>query len=221
MKYSLKIVYSPLKWLICVIFVTILPFVMYVPTYYDFVNISTLYLPFVGIVLFADLAIIDKENHIEEITYLSDKKPVITYIQRYVLSLAIMLIYIIIANIVFYILHQLNNVEITEPISNFQYIIITSGGCLFFSAMSMTISTILNNVYIGYGFSLIYWLFWNINCQTEAFMNPFPFIANPALYEKPLVIIYAFTLVLIILNCFLVSRSPFYLSDKMKKLLVK
>ena len=95
--------------------------------------------------------------------------------------------------------------------------IIVIGGCLFVSAISMTISTIFSNVYIGYGFSGIFWLYWNINCQTESIINPFPFIANPTFYEKHLVLIYIITVGLILVNCFLCTRSPFYFGDKIRK----
>lgn len=52
MKYEFKILYSPIKWISCLILVILIPLVMYVPTYFDFVNVSSIYMPFVGIVLF-------------------------------------------------------------------------------------------------------------------------------------------------------------------------
>lgn len=221
MRYNLKLLYSPIKWLGCLIFVILIPIAMYVPTYFDFVNVSTIYLPFVGIVLFTDVTLLDKGSHAEEITYLSNKKPIATFIQRYLITVAVLFIYIVFSNIIFRIMQQFQGEVLVEPISTLEYILITGCGCLFIGTISMTISTILNNIYIGYGFSIIYWLYWNINCQTEMIINPFPFIANPTFYEKPLIIVYAFTLVLVLLNCFLTNKSPFYISDKTRKLLVK
>lgn len=55
MKYEFKILYSPIKWISCLILVILIPLVMYVPTYFDFVNVSSIYMPFVGIVLFSDI----------------------------------------------------------------------------------------------------------------------------------------------------------------------
>jgi len=220
MRYNLKLIYSPIKWLGCLIFVILIPIAMYVPTYFDFVNVSTIYLPFVGIVLFTDITLLDKGNHIEEITYLSDKKPIRTFSQRYFITIVLLFVYIILANIIFRIIQQFRGDAIVEPISTLQYVLISGCGCLFIGTISMTVSTILNNIYVGYGFSIIYWLYWNINCQTEMIINPFPFIANPTFYEKPLSIIYIFTIILIILNCILSNKSPFYLSDKVKKLIV-
>lgn len=51
MKYEFKILYSPIKWISCLVLVILIPLVMYVPTYFDFVNVSSIYMPFVGIVL--------------------------------------------------------------------------------------------------------------------------------------------------------------------------
>lgn len=221
MKYNLKLLYSPIKWLGCLIFVILIPIAMYVPTYFDFVNVSTIYLPFVGIVLFTDINLLDKANQSEEIAYLSDKKPITTFIQRYLIAVVLLFVYIIFSNIIFRILQQFRSEVIVEPISTIEYILIAGCGCLFVGTISMTISSILNNVYIGYGFSIIFWLYWNINCQTEMIINPFPFIANPTFYEKPLIIIYCLTLFLILINCFLSKKSPFYLPDKARKLLFK
>lgn len=76
MKYEFKILYSPIKWISCLILVILIPLVMYVPTYFDFVNVSSIYMPFVGIVLFSDINLLYKESHTEEIMYLTNKKPI-------------------------------------------------------------------------------------------------------------------------------------------------
>lgn len=217
MKLQAKLLLSPVKWLICLAFVCIIPVAMYVPTYFDFVNVSTIYLPFIGIVLFSDIAILDKENSTEEIAYLSSRKPVWIFLQRYLISLMLLLLYILLANSVFHIMQQFRGETMIEPISLVTYTLNAGGGTLFIGAMAMTISALINNVYVGYGFSIVYWLYWNINCQTEAFINPFPFIANPTFYEVPLAIIYGLTAILIAFTCFLSTKSPFYLNDKMRK----
>ena len=217
MKLQAKLLFSPVKWLVCLAFVCIIPIAMYVPTYYDFVNVSTIYLPFVGIVLFSDIAILDKGSSTEEIAYLSSRKPIRVLLQRYLISLVLLLVYILLANGVFRIMQQFRGETMIEPISLFAYILNAGGGSLIIGAMAMTISALINNVYVGYGFSIVYWLYWNINCQTEAFVNPFPFIANPTFYEVPLAIIYGLTLIVITLACFLSTKSPFYLNDKIHK----
>ena len=217
MKLQAKLLFSPVKWLICLVFVCIIPVAMYVPTYFDFVNVSTIYLPFIGIVLFSDIAILDKGNSTEEISYLSSRKPVWIFLQRYLISILLLLLYILLANSVFCIMQQFRGETMIESISLVTYTLNAGGGTLFIGAMAMAISVLINNVYVGYGFSIVYWLYWNINCQTEAFINPFPFIANPTFYEVPLTIIYGLTALLIAFTCFLSTKSPFYFNDKIHK----
>lgn len=220
MKYHLKLLFSPIKWVGCLIFIIFILIAMYIPTYFDFVNISSLYFPFIGIVLFSDTNLLDKESGVEEIAFLSNKKPVKTFIQRYLIEVVLLIFYIVFANIIFRILQQFQGEVLVEPISFFEYILITMGSCLFIGAISMTISTIMNNVYIGYSFSIIFWLYWNIHCLTEMMINPFPFIANPNFYEKPLVIIYSMVLILVLINCFFSRKSPFYLADKIRSFFI-
>lgn len=217
MKLQAKLLFSSVKWLICLVFVFIIPIAMYVPTYFDFVNVSTIYLPFIGIVLFSDIAILDKGSSTEEIAYLSGRKPIRIFLQRYLISLVLLLLYILLANGAFRIMQQFRGETMIEPISLFTYILNAGGGSLFIGAMAMAISALINNVYVGYGFSIVYWLYWNINCQREAFVNPFPFIANPTFYEVPLAIIYGLTLIVVAFTCFLSTKSPFYLYDKIRK----
>ncbi|AEE91075.1 conserved membrane protein of unknown function [Tepidanaerobacter acetatoxydans Re1] len=217
MKLQAKLLFSPVKWLVCLAFVCIIPIAMYVPTYFDFVNVSTIYLPFVGIVLFSDIAILDKGSSTEEIAYLSSRKPIRVLLQRYLISLLLLLIYILLANGVFRIMQQFRGEMMIESISLFTYILNVGGGSLLIGAMAMTITALINNVYVGYGFSIVYWVYWNINCLTEAFINPFPFIANPTFYQMPLAVIYGLTLLIIIIACFLSGKSPFYLNDKIRK----
>jgi hypothetical protein len=212
MNLQAKLLFSPVKWSICLAFVCLIPIAMYVPTYFDFVNVSIIYLPFVGIVVFSDIAILDKGSNTEEIAYLSSRKPIRIFLQRYLISLVLLLLYILLENGVFRILQPFRGEIIFEPISLFTYILNAGGGSLFLGTMAMAITALLNNVYVGYGFSIVYWLYWNINSQTEAFANPFPFISNPTFYEMPLAIIYGLTLIIIVFVCFLSTKSPFYLN---------
>ena len=204
MKYEFKILYSPIKWIGCLILVMLIPLAMYVPTYFDFVTVSSIYMPFVGIVLFSDINLINK-------------KPIKFFLKRYLITVALLIIFIVVENIIFRIVQQFQGEVLDEPISMISAIAIVTGSCLFVSAISMTISTIFGSIYIGYGFSGIFWIYWNINCQKESIINPFPFIANPTFYEKHLVFIYIITIGLILINCFLCTRSPFYVGDKIRK----
>lgn len=206
MRLQLKLLYSPVKWIICLVFVCIIPIAMYVPTYFDFLNLSTLYLPFVSIVLFSDIAILDKGNHTEEIAYLSGRKKVHLFLQRYLLSLCFLIIYLLLSNGTFHLLQQFRGNVIAEPITLPLYLASASGGSLLIGTISMAISTLLNNVYIGYAFSSVYWLYWNVNCTSETLLNPFPFLANPTSYEMPLIFTSLMAVVLTLFTCLLIKK---------------
>ena len=221
MRYQLKLLYAPIKWLSCLMFIMILPIAIYAPTYYDFVNVATLYLPFIGIVLFGDISLLARGSHMEEIVFLANRKPVKTFIQRYILTVIFSVIYIVLAHVIFRIYQFINQSYLVEPISFLQYVLITAGSIFFMGTLTMTVSTLFNNVYISYGLSVIYWMYWNINCQKESLFNPFPFIANPTFFEIPVSQMYLKTLILLAINCFIVRKSPFYLSEKISKFRVR
>ena len=105
----------------------------------------------------------------------------------------------------------------TEPISFFEYTTIVTGSSVFIGGLSLFISALFGNVFIGYSFSIIYWIYWNINCQTEALINPFPFIANPAFYKRPLLAIYIISLLLLVATCWLAGKSPFWSLDHLHR----
>ena len=149
MRLQVKLLFSLIKCVGCFLFVCLIPIAMYAPTYFDFVNVSVIYLPFVGIVLFADIAILDKGSGTEEIAYLANKSPTKIFLQRYFLTLTGLLAYIILANLVFRVMQHFAARAMMEPISSFDYIAIAGGGCLLIGTLAMTTSAILKNVYIG------------------------------------------------------------------------
>lgn len=218
MKYSVKLLFSPAKWLCCLAYIAAIPIVMYVPTYYDFVNVSTLYFPFVGIVLFADISLLDSANSSEEIVYLSNQKPISTFLLRYFITVFLLLAYIICSNLIFRVIHLTQGGILTEPISLLEYILIVACSSLYIGSLSMLISAVFNNVYIGYGCACVFWVYWNVNYKIQFFINPFPFIANPTFYEKPTTVLYILTITLTGFTCFFSSRSPFFIQDQIQKL---
>ena len=217
MTANFKLLYSPIKWLVCLVFVCMMPMTMYMPTYFDFVNIASQYFPFNGVVVFSDIATLDKANGTAEIVYLSNRKPTWVLLQRYLISSVIFLTYVFFADGLFHILQYFKGTMMTEPISFFEYTTIVTGSSVFIGGLSLFISALFGNVFIGYSFSIIYWIYWNINCQTEALINPFPFIANPAFYKRPLLAIYIISLLLLVATCWLAGKSPFWSLDHLHR----
>lgn len=221
MRYNLKLLYSPVKWLGCLLFVVMLPVFMYAPTYFDFTNISTLYMPFAGVVLFTDIAVMDKSNSFAEIAYLSDRKPVRTFLQRYCIMAALLLVFALLASGMFRLSQHLHNDFAPEPISLLEYVLFVCGSSLMLGTLSMSIANVLGNPFVGYGAALLYWLYWNINFERQSLLNLFPFIANPASYEKILAAEYLCIIILLILNGLLARKSPFFLAGRLTRLGMK
>jgi hypothetical protein len=221
MRYNLKLLFSPIKWLCCLLFVAMIPVFMYAPTYYDFTNISTIYNPFIGMVLFTDIVMIDKSNNFAEISYLSNRKPIKTFLQRYCIIAVLLLVFVLLANGVFRLSQLIHNDFAPERISLLEYVLFACGSSLMLGTLSMSIANVLSNPYVGCGAALLYWLYWNINFEKQSLLNLFPFIANPTFYEKFLAAEYLWVAVLVVLNCLLVRKSPFFLIDKIQKTTVK
>jgi hypothetical protein len=209
MRYNLKLLFSPVKWLCCLLFFAIIPVAMYAPTYFDFANICTIYMPFVGVALFTDLMTIDQSNGFEEIAYISNRKPIKTLAQRYFIMAVLLLAFVLLANCIFRLFQLINNDFWPEPLSLLEFVLFACGSSLMLGTLSMSIANIMNNPYVGYGAALLYWVYWNINSEKQSLLNLFPFIANPTFYEKFLAVEYLSVILLIILNCLLVRRSPY------------
>lgn len=143
MIYNIKLLYSPVKWMSALIFVILIPIAVYAPTYYDFTNICSLYMPFIAILLFTEISLVDNDN------------------------------------------------------------LIVAGTSIFLGSLSMSISRIFKNIYVGYGVSLIYWIYWNINNESLSKFNLFPFLASPINYEKTMIFQWGLILGILVLECIL------------------
>lgn len=217
--YNLKLLFSPLKWLCCLIFILLIATIMYAPTYYDFTNICEIYLPFIGVILITDVMLINQHNNMAEILYVLNSNQKKDFLFRYFIIVILIVIFIFLADMTFSIQQYFNGGPfLYEPITHLEFLIISFSGTLFLGTLSMTIGNLLTNQYIGYGFSLVYWLYWNVNCQKQSIFNLFPFVANPNEYIFYVLIEFTFIIFLIFLNTILAKKSPFFIIDKISKI---
>jgi hypothetical protein len=192
---------------------------MYAPTYYDFTNICEIYMPFIGVTLFTDIMLIDKNNNIREILYISNSKLKKVFLDRYLIIMILIIVLSFIANSVFFIQGHFNGQSyLNEPITILEFLIISLVSILFLGTLSMTIGNVLSNQYIAYVCSLIYWLYWNVNSTRQSIFNLFPFIAKPTEYVGFISIQLAMVFLLLLINLVLLQKSPFFINDKLSKL---
>lgn len=216
--YNLKLLFSPLKWIGCFVFIILISIFIYAPTYYDFTNICEIYMPFIGIILITDIMLIDKHNNIAEILYISNSNLKKVFFMRYFIIGASITVFIFIANIMFFIQGYFSGQSYSnEPITILEFLIISVASTLFLGTLSMTIGNLLSNPYIAYGFSLIYWLYWNINYKKQSIFNLFPFVSKPTEYTSYILIEFVFIILLLLINAILVKKSPFVIADKFSK----
>lgn len=214
-RYNLKLLFSPLKWLCCFIFIILISIAMYAPTYYDFTNICEIYMPFMGIILITDIMLVDKHSNISEILYISNSNFKKVFLIRYSIIGALIIVFIFLANSIFLIQGYFEGQSyLNEPITSLEFLMISVASTLFLGTVSMTIGNLLSNPYIAYGFSLIYWLYWNINNTKQSIFNLFPFIAKPTDYVSYILIEFGFILFLLFINSALVQKSPFFITDR-------
>lgn len=217
--YNIKLLYSPLKWICCFIFTIFIPIFMYAPTYYDFTNICDIYMPFIGVTLFTDIMLIDKNSNIREILYISNSKLKKVFLGRYLIITILIIVLSFISNSVFFIQGHFNGQSyLNEPITILEFLIISLVSILFLGTLSMTIGNVLSNQYIAYVCSLIYWLYWNVNSTRQSIFNLFPFIAKPTEYVGFISIQLAMIFLLLLINLVLLQKSPFFINDKLSKL---
>ncbi len=207
MIYNIKLLYSPIKWMCALIFAILIPLTVYAPTYYDFTNICSLYMPFISILLFSEISLTDKANNFSEIIYIIDRKPIKTFIQRYLITVGVFFILLIISNTIFRTIQFMNDLYFEEPILLSNHIVIVTGASLFLGSLSMSLSSLFENIYVGYGSSLIYWIYWNINNESLSKFNLFPFLATPINYEEALNFQWMLILGIIILECILKNKN--------------
>ncbi|WP_017209917.1 hypothetical protein [Clostridium beijerinckii] len=215
-RYNLKLLFSPLKWLSSFIFICLISIFMYAPTYYDFTNICELYMPFIGIILITDIMLIDKHNNISEILYISNSNLKKVFLIRYFIVGVLIAVFILIANSIFLVQGYFEGQSyLNEPITSLEFLVISVASTLFLGTVSMTIGNFLSNQYVAYGFSLMYWLYWNINCKKQSIFNLFPFIAKPTEYMYYIEITFGVIVFLLLLNSILAQKSPFFVIDRL------
>lgn len=220
--YNIKLLFSPLKWSCCFIFIILISLFMYAPTYYDFTNICEIYIPFIGVILMTDIMLIDKYNNISEILYISDGKLKKVFVVRYLIVAMFIIFLSFSANIIFFIQGYFKGeLYLNEPITFLEFLIVSVSSTLFLGTLSMTIANFSSNQYIAYGCSLIYWLYWNINSTQQSILNLFPFVAKPTDYVVYIFIEFIIIIFLILINSILSGKSPFFITDRFFKLIMR
>ncbi len=208
LKYNIKILFSPIKWLLCALFMTIIPIAFYCPTLLDFMNLSEIYMPFVGIVMISDIMLVDKYNYTSEILFLTRENKAKIFLIRFLFVSFLIILFMLIPFLLVYFGFTPNgNIYEGYLFSYWEYLWIGFTGTVFLGVLSMTVINLFSAIQVGYIVSLMYWVYWNINMGKSSVFNIFSF-SNYHDYNKSKIFLLGVTIILIVFNGWLVNRSP-------------
>lgn len=206
-RYEFKLFFAPIKWLICALFIVVIPFIFYAPSTLDVLNLWEIYAPLVGIVLFSDIMMVEKSNRTAEIVYLKIKRRTFSFVFRYSVTMILLIVFIACAIWIDGLF--LGNLLTDEEFSFFFVLSIVGPGCLFFGTLALTSSNLFSSVPLGYLPPLVYWAYWMVgeNMSRMNMLNPFKF-ANGYEYLSSKFMLLLLTFLFIVLNLFIIEQSP-------------
>ncbi|MBU5438463.1 hypothetical protein KQI42_10610 [Tissierella sp. MSJ-40] len=208
LKYNTKILFSPIKWLLCALFMAIIPIAFYCPTLLDFMNLSEIYMPFVGIVMVSDIMLVDKYSYTSEILFLTRENKTKILLVRFLFVGFLLMLFMIIPFLLVYLgFTPYGNIYEGYLFSYWEFLWIGFTGTIFLGVFSMTVANLFSIVQAGYIVSLMYWVYWNINMRRSSIFNIFSF-SNRHDYDRSKIFLLGFMIVLMVLNGWIVNRSP-------------
>lgn len=174
--YQIKVLFSPVKWLLTGAFIVFIPFMFYAPTAVDILNLYEIYAPFAGIILFPDLIWVDHYTRAAEVlaTRRSRRYPLLAY------RLMVMILFMIFMLLAGWLLLRMNlsphGFRFSSeqlPFSGLLYVALP--GLLFSGALSLLAGAVLRSPEIGYLLGLANWMYWNINMENTSWLNLFSY----------------------------------------------
>lgn len=182
MLYQFKIVYSPIKWLLCAAFIVLIPFLFYAPTGRDVLNLYEIYTCFVGIILLPDVFWVDHYAHATEA--LATRRTRVSWLLWY--RWLWLMLFIITMLFMGWLLLRLDlsphGYRFSDSsVSLIEILYVTMPGLLFSGALSLLSGVVFRSPEVGYVVGIAHWMYWNINMEINSWFNLFTF-ANQLSY---------------------------------------
>lgn len=157
--YSLKLIFTPLKILICILLTSLMPLLINATSMFDFNKNFATYISIIGIVVFAEIPLIDKKYGMDEIVYLAKKRVWKTYFVRMLSGVIAISLLVLLSGYIFVLKISYKDILIAYDI-NTQIALLSSvlPYILLIGVISMTISNIFRSVKFGYILTTMYWL---------------------------------------------------------------
>ncbi|MEN8907611.1 MAG: hypothetical protein ABF289_16795 [Clostridiales bacterium] len=205
-KYNAKIMLSN-KYFLCIVFFIVIPFAMEFKNEKLAIAIFELYVSIIGIICFTDILLIENNLKIEEVAYLTKSNGLKKILIRIILNIIFIGIFPIITYGIVNLKLFINGNSLN--ISYVKVFIIFLPTTIFLGLLSMTLANLFRNSIIGYITGLIYWAYWLVNQKNHFILNIFSYTVNIENYMKSKILFLFLSVILIIINFYLVKRSPF------------
>lgn len=219
LKYNFKIIFSSTKFYCCAAFLLIITLFTYSHWYLDFISRMEFYGPMIGVALFTELYLINKNSKASEILFVKNKNQSSALMIRCAIMFVLSVVLLCVCWYSFSFKAFLFGIDLsTEHLNIIDLLTICSPSMLFLGAFSMSVANVLSNAYVGYAAGLIYWLYWNTNHGKKSLLNLFPFSHNRLNYHNGLLFLSFLSTLLLLFNVWLVNKSPFFFGNLKTKL---
>ncbi|CAI6081483.1 hypothetical protein PAECIP112173_03222 [Paenibacillus sp. JJ-100] len=204
--YQWKLIYSPVRWIVCLLFIVMVPFIFYAPTARDVLNISEIYMPLAGMIMMTDLMLIEVTCQASETVYMSKQHRGVPLAYRFIMITILLSCCLLIS----YVIIQGKSMDTSSFTFDFlKMYMIVMPGILLMGMLGMTFANLTSFTAAGYLPALLYWGYWMTNSTMNQDM-PFHLFAfannNNYILSKGLLLLTA--LFFLGINIYMVNQSP-------------
>lgn len=157
--FSLKLIFSPVKILLCIAVTLLMPLIVKSMSMYEFYRSFAIYVSIIGIIVFAEIPLIDTKSGMDEIMYLTQKMAWKTYFFRILSGTLGIALLVLLSGYIFVLRISYKNILIGYDIkTQIKLLISVMPYILFLGIAAMTISNVFRSVKFGYIVATMYWL---------------------------------------------------------------
>lgn len=149
--YNLKLIYSPVKVMLCIMISAITPFIVKSTSMYDFYNSILIFIPIIGVIIFSEIPLIDNRNGMDEIMYLAQRKVWSVFFYRIISAVVGVSLLVLFSGYLFVLKISYQNILIAYDLqTQIQLLLNVIPYILIVGVSSMTISNVFRSVKFAY-----------------------------------------------------------------------
>ncbi|WP_146241110.1 hypothetical protein [Paenibacillus sambharensis] len=221
--YQVKILFSPVKWLLTGAFISCIPFMFYAPTARDVLKLFEIYLPFAGIILLPDVYWADHYARAAEVLATRRHRGLLLVGCRFMVLFMFLLSMLLLGWLLLRLNLSPHGYRFSEegiPLVKLLYVAVP--GMLFVGSLAVLTGAFLRSPEAGYLLGLVYWMFWNVNMELDTVLNLFVY-ANGFNAAQSKTALFMLSTLFIAASSYFILRpaEPFKLLGSLRNLLSK